>query len=166
MSKTLLSGLLLLAMGSLAVVFGVKEKKTPPTVSLSSSVSCDAAITACLLSDGQRLIGLHFPDGARYLKPFDVVVRIGGFDGEKIKKVTIEPGMRGMDMGANRFNLHLLDNPQNSGMRFGGKIILPLCISGRNDWQASLRIETEKTIYESRFSFHVAKQGVATELSR
>jgi hypothetical protein len=46
--------------------------------------------------------------------------------------------MVGMDMGVNRFHLR-----RKADQRWQGKVILPLCTTGRSDWIATVEIETE-----------------------
>lgn len=65
--------------------------------------------------------------------PFDMVVHV---EGQAVDRVTVDFAGVSMNMGFNRLDLHA-DGPG----RFAGRATLPVCVTGRMTWQATVLLE-------------------------
>ncbi len=111
-----------------------------------------SAAPDCVPQDGCRLqadaliVRLKFEREAQALKPFPVRVEIDS--PVPVDAVGLSFRMRGMDMGQNRYRLI-----QRTPQRWEGSITLPVCVSGRSDWEARLRIVTPQREYQASLPF-------------
>lgn len=78
------------------------------------------------------------------LKPFAVSLQTRAV----VRAATVRFDMVGMDMGHNEFRL----KPQADGA-WGATVLLPVCATGRRDWVATLRVETNAATYSAVFPF-------------
>ena len=110
------------------------------TVTLKTDLACDLNQQACVASIEHKIVELRFKQTVKYLTPFDIEVVIKGFETSVITKMNIDFSMLDMQMGVNRFAL------KKTGKEniWQGMAILPMCVSGRKDWQAKLYFSNDE----------------------
>lgn len=147
--------LIVLVLAGLAgYLIGRPAPQDPPPRQLHLAVDCQPVGTLCTASDKRHRIALRLDSELGYLKPFSIEVEVGGFGPAAIEGITVTFTMTGMDMGLNRFRLQPVDT---SGIptRYQGQGMLPVCVTGRSDWQALVEVRTEDARYQARFDFNV-----------
>ena len=127
--------LLTLAFITLAVV-GTRAKH--PTA--AQVIACANPPQGCGFTHYGSAAQLRFMSPPVPMQPFKIEVRAPG-----AKHASAEVQMVGMDMGINRYNL----SPAAQGV-FSAEITLPVCVSGRRDWNIYLAINDN--IYVFPFS--------------
>jgi len=105
------------------------RQSTPP-----QTVRCPNLAAGCSVALAGRTIELGVEGELRVLKPFQLWVKAPG-----ARRVQAQFTMVDMDMG---FNLYTL-RPDAQGV-FRGRIVLPVCVSGRRDWLMSLEIDGQR----------------------
>jgi hypothetical protein len=118
--------LLALAFITLAVV-GTRVNRPAST----QVIGCANPLQGCSFTHHGYPAKLQFMAPPTPMQPFKMVVRAPG-----AKHVSAEVQMVGMDMGINRYNL----SPAVQGT-FTAEITLPVCVSGRRDWNLYLAID-------------------------
>ncbi len=113
---------------------------------------CQTEIIPCSVSLADRQIRFSLPEKAFYLHIFPVQVLLAGFAGNEVESVTVRFEMKAMDMGLNRVKLSAHDG------LWHGRTMLPVCTSGRSDWQAVVDVKVKEKIYRAIFSFVVAEK--------
>ncbi|MDP2784930.1 MAG: hypothetical protein Q8O38_10125 [Sulfurimicrobium sp.] len=117
------------------------------TLSVALNTGCDlhAGPCASVIPGGGRIELSIEPRPIPLLHPLRIVVRVEGLDA---RKVEIDFTGVDMNMGYNRPEL----KPEN-GNRFTGQSTLPVCITGRMEWQAAVLVTTDKTRVVAPFRF-------------
>ncbi len=119
----------------------------PATQPRTLSVPADCVPQAgCRLQLGSLVVALKFGADAQALRPFPVQVNVESQS--PVDAVGLAFSMRGMAMGQNHYQL-IKRAPQ----RWEGSITLPVCVSGRSDWEATLRIATSAGEYQAQLPF-------------
>lgn len=146
--KLLVDLLILLALVVLGVAgYMLAPLLTPQTdVSLPVS-SCDLGKTACMieLPDGGRVEVAIDPHPILALKPLKLLAVASGAE---VRQIEIDFTGVDMKMGFNRPKLEAL-----GGGRFAGQASLPVCITGKMPWEATVLIETRRSIIAAPFRF-------------
>lgn len=93
---------------------------------------------------------LRFPQGAYYMQPFIAEVRLE--NPGVVERVVLDLSMPGMEMGLNRFELRRAGD----GL-WRGKLLLPICVTGRVDWQVRVQLDTPGRRYEAQFPLIVSQ---------
>lgn len=108
---------------------------------------CDLhrATCAALLPQGGRLSFTLAPRPIPVTQPLDMVVEIEGADADK---VAVDFAGVDMSMGFNRTTLQAV-----SAHRHVGLTTLPVCVTGRMLWQATVLVETGRTRIAVPFRF-------------
>ncbi len=145
------TGLLLLLLVSGC---GQSERLDKPVSHLLSDSSCDPLSSPCLSQSGSRVVSLFFPATIHYLQPFEMQVVATGFGPNEITRVTVSFAMSDMDMGINRFGLRK-EKLQNATSVYSGSGMLPVCVSGRRDWQATVELESKDSVYMAQYRLRV-----------
>jgi hypothetical protein len=110
---------------------------------------CNLAEAACRWQTPQgATLQLAFPSGVKVLEPFAVIATLDTLPADK---VAIEFTMIGMEMGENRYSL------RHEGGAWQTHAIIPLCITGRSDWNARLLIQQGEKIAAVDFPFVLQK---------
>ncbi len=135
--------------GQYVINQGKSGDDAPPSQVLATPVDCDAAQTACTAEGEGLRLHLQLGPGVRALKPFRSLLAIEGVAPEKVLDVEIEFVMRDMDMGVNRYRLLWEEG------RWVAEAVLPVCLAGRSDWVAELRLLTEDGAMRADFPFQV-----------
>lgn len=127
---------------------GSEPARELQVVDLVGDPACEPEGQICYAMAGAVRVALRFDTGARALQPFPVAVRIDGGDDLQPAGVQVDFIMVGMDMGQNRYAL-----ARGADGWWRGKVTLPVCSSGRTDWQAIVRVSAGSTQYVARFPF-------------
>lgn len=110
-----------------------------PKVDVSSSPEpgCDLHSAPCraALPQGGRLSFSLMPRPVSIAVPLEMSVDL---EGVRARRVTVDFSGVGMNMGLNRYDLALAGNG-----RFAGQVTLPVCITGRMAWEATVLVETD-----------------------
>jgi len=150
MSRSLLvDSALMLAL----ILIGIVGYKLSPLllpkadVTITPEVGCDLHKTSCsvTLPSGGRLALSLTPRPIPVAQPIEMVVSIEGMSPDKVQ---IDFAGVDMAMGFNRPTL----NATGSG-QFSGPTTLPVCVTGRMTWQATVLLETGKQRVAVPFRF-------------
>jgi hypothetical protein len=116
-------------------------------VTVSPDSGCDLHHGACTaaLPQGGKLRFAVTPQPIPVTTPFEMVVEI---EGASADKVVVDFAGVDMSMGFNRSSLHA-----KSAGRFTGQAILPVCVTGRMTWQATVLVESGRTRIAVPFRF-------------
>ncbi len=82
------------------------------------------------------------------LKAFPVELNIDSRSGQNIQKVFISFTMKNMSMGKQQFKL----SQDKKTSKWTGKVILPICSTGRKDWHIRVDILDASIIYVAGFN--------------
>ncbi|MEJ2346642.1 MAG: hypothetical protein P8090_14780 [Gammaproteobacteria bacterium] len=110
--------------------------------------ACDPTRHMCNALGGDVVLGVRLLGEVGALKPFTVAVQVNGLPPGAVDGVQVEFVMPHMDMGLNRYVLKAAGTNQ-----WQGAVTLPICSTGRRDWQAIVRANTESAAYVGRFPF-------------
>jgi hypothetical protein len=116
-----------------------------PRLMFSAPADCNLSWKTCTMKSEHLSVSVYPSDNVQAFKPFSFQVRLHGPLADTVQDVTVHFAMVGMDMGVNRFHLQ-----RKADQRWRGKVILPVCTTGRRDWIATVEIET-KPPYAVRF---------------
>ena len=128
---------IILALVCIAVIgYKVSLLLTQADLTIAPLPACDLNTQACAaeLPAGGRVELTITPRPIPLVKPLKVSVRLSGMATDKLE---IDFSGRSMDMGYNRQAL-VADGPG----RYVGQAMLPVCVSGRMVWQATLLIDS------------------------
>lgn len=109
--------------------------------------ACDLQLGACdtLLPGGGRLKLSLAPQPIPVITPIAILIEYDGID---IEKAAVDFAGVSMNMGFNRRSL----SPAGTG-RFIGQATLPVCVTGKMVWQATILIESGRTRIAVPFRF-------------
>lgn len=139
------------------LVIGVVGYKLSPLllpkadVTVSPAAGCDLHSGACsvTLPDGGRLVFALTPRPIPVTALLDMVVEL---DGLQADQVAVDFAGVNMNMGFNRSDLA----PNGPG-RFVGQTTLPVCVTGRMTWQATVLVETGRKRIAVPFQFEAGR---------
>lgn len=114
---------------------------------LGVSSGCDAALSTCVVNDGEIAVSLRMGPGVKPLQPFPLTLAISGAEPEE-ESVVVDFQMQGMDMGSNRYRLQ----PQLESWE--GTVTLPVCSVSRMDWLAIVEFTSGGETLQAVFPFH------------
>jgi len=147
-------GLLLLlgiAIGTLYPWLQSRFDSPSDIVELSGDPACDPAVKPCTARTSALTLTLQLMGEVRPLTPFTVRVELAGTAAATIEQARARFTMVGMNMGRNRFKLDF----QADGV-WQGQAMLPLCSTGRRDWQVSAEA-VGATLYRADFATVVGR---------
>lgn len=163
MSSRVKTGILLLLLVLIAIAGGYSwiaiyhhdgDDAAAPVETVSMSVTetaCRESRTACRATHPQLGdIALRFPEGAYYMQRFEAELTLA--KATELDGVTLDLQMSGMDMGRNRFWL----SPAGEGI-WRGELLLPICVTGRVDWQVRVQLDRDERRYEAVFPLNVTR---------
>ncbi|UCE89608.1 MAG: hypothetical protein JSW10_01875 [Pseudomonadota bacterium] len=139
------------------LAFTDRAPERPRIIELSAPADCIPLGNWCRARDSKRDIALRLPAVVTYLREFEVEVRVRSAGETGPGEVTVTFEMAGMNMGMNRIRLH----PAATGAEpsiWIGKAMLPVCASGRTDWQAIVSAGNGQRSYRVVFGFEAAKR--------
>ncbi len=148
--KALAYALLLLLLLAGGAWWRQHERDPGDALVLPAATGCDAARTLCSVARGPVRLALRLDPGARPLLPFGLELRVR--TPQPVQSVTVDFRMAGMDMGRNRYRLQ----PAGPG-RWRARVRLPVCLSGRSDWRAKVRVRTRARSYLGSFALRLGR---------
>ena len=108
----------------------------------AQAVACADPLAGCSFGHRGATVTLRFSARPKPLEAFELSVSAPG-----ATRMRAEFQMNGMEMGFNRYDLHLAGNGT-----FASNVTLPVCVSGRHDW--TLYLEIDGVHYALPFSTH------------
>jgi len=123
----------------------VSEPSATATAPLDTACDLQAGLCTSTIPGGGRIqLGIA-PHPIPLLRPIKLVVTVEGLDARMVEVdfVGVE-----MNMGYNRYTLKAQGNGQ-----YSSEATLPVCISGRMAWQASVIVTTRKIKAVAPFRF-------------
>lgn len=150
--KQLLAAVILLVL-IIAATLGFKYWKMAhpeQTLTVQAEAGCDLHRGSCAatLPDGGRIELEITPRPIPLLRPLEIRAKITGM---QARKVEIDFSGVSMNMG---FNRPVLKDTGNQ--TFTGQATLPVCITGRMEWQASVMVNTGEAQIIAPFRFEAA----------
>jgi len=129
----------------LALLTGCSDngRDTQASQTLVLDGHCDVQ-SACTARGDSVSVSVHMASTRAALKPFNVTLSSNA----ALSAVTVSLEMPGMDMGQNRYRLLRTANGD-----WQAAITLPVCVSGRSDWQANFELKTAKARYRLSVPF-------------
>lgn len=146
--KFLVDMLILLALVALGAAGYVLAPLLTPRTDVTLPMSnCDLGQTACMISlpDGGQVEVAIDPHPILALKPLNLLAIATGTE---VRQIEIDFTGVDMKMGYNRPKLE----PLGEG-RFAGQASLPVCITGKMPWEATVLIGTRRSIIAAPFRF-------------
>lgn len=138
-------------------IFGVIGYKLAPLLTPLTDVSlpvstCDLGATPCriALPEGGQVEFAIDPRPVPALKPLRLLAIASGTD---VRKIEVDFAGVDMKMGYNRPALENLGDG-----RFSGQANLPVCITGKMQWQATVIIEAGSSVVAAPFIFDAESQ--------
>ncbi|MRR52432.1 MAG: hypothetical protein EG825_16255, partial [Rhodocyclaceae bacterium] len=127
----------------LIVVAGYRyanSQRTEAGNTVRPEANCNLHRTSCSahLPDGRQLIFGITPHPIPVVQPMQLEVRLEGPAGAPLSKVEVDFAGKSMNMGFNRVTLTPVD-----GNRARGEGNLPVCVTGRMDWIATVLLELD-----------------------
>jgi len=120
---------------------------------LNGNKACVISEKGCSRSLDDVRLTLSFMQRPSALIAFPVQIRLDGLPDSEEAHVNLVFTMKGMDMGEQKQKL-LLDKPSGNWL---GKVILPICTSGRSDWHAKVEVISQQKIYLAEYDFELFK---------
>lgn len=150
--RLLLDAVLILSL-ILIVVAGYRyanSQRTEAGDTLIPEADCNLHRTACaaILPDGRRLTLSITPHPIPVVQPMQLEVRLDGKAGAPLGKVEVDFAGKSMNMGFNRVTLTPVDG--NHAKAEGN---LPVCVTGRMDWIATVLLELDGKRFNIPFPF-------------
>lgn len=132
------------------------QSPAPRAIEMSvSDTACRQAAAACRAQHpALGEVRLMFPGGAYYLYPFTGELNLEGAPDIAVDSAMLDLSMPGMDMGRNMFRLKPDDT---DGRLWRGELLLPICVTGRMDWDVRLQITIGRQRYEAHFPLEVKR---------
>lgn len=122
-------------------------------IRLQGDPQCDVITSSCPKhGDGIRL-SLALLDKPSGLRPFQVQVGVEASEPLKVKQVKLIFSMSDMQMGD--LKQSLTQNTESG--KWTGQAILPICTSGRSDWQVQVEMIIEKRIFLAEYAFKLER---------
>lgn len=125
------------------------EPGTTVNAALDTSCNLHAGPCASAIPGGGRVELSLAPRPVPLLRPLAVTVKVEGLEA---RAVEVDFAGVDMNMGFNRPQL----KSQGDG-RYAGEATLPVCITGRMAWQASVMVTTDKVKAVAPFRFVTSK---------
>jgi hypothetical protein len=145
--KLLLDAAILLALAVLGVIgYKLAPLLNPKTDIVLPLSNCDLAKQACVttLPDGGLLEFSIEPRPIPSLKPLKLQASI---QGSEARKIEVDFAGTDMKMGHNRPVL------QGSNGQFAGQANLPVCVTGKMEWDVTVLVETGNALIAAPFRF-------------
>ncbi len=145
LDATLLLGLALLGVSGYKLA-ALLSPKTDVTLSLSTCRLGERACVTTLPGGGQ----IEFSIEPRPIPVLKALQLQATFRGSEVRKVDVDFAGSEMQMGYNR---QPLERQDGSSQRFTGRAMLPVCSTGSMAWQATVLVDTGKSVVAVPFPF-------------
>lgn len=122
--------------------------KSDVTAALVAGCDLNRGICAATLADGERIELSLSPRPVPVVRPMGIEATLTGFGTERIDNVEIDFAGVTMNMGYNRVALA----PAGAG-RYTGEATIPVCVSGRMTWRATLIVTAGRRTISVPFPF-------------
>ena len=119
---------------------------------IQEAQQCTSLTTGCDTKIDGLSLALKFPKNIIYLNSFPIEVSLSGDKQSQIENVKIEFRMLKMNMGINYYQLQ---QDRGNKILWKGNGVLPICVTGRTDWQAHVEVKIKDKIYKTVFQFEV-----------
>ena len=116
-------------------------------ISLTNNHICNVVESNCYFYNKDKRVDLTLIGKVRTMQPFNISVKLKNFSND-IEAVTVNFLMKSMNMGMNIFVLEPNQKTILNTTQWQSKILLPVCVSKRSDWDMILKNETKNSIYE------------------
>lgn len=113
---------------------------------------CKTLTTGCKANIENAEIEIKFPGNIIFLKRFPIEVNIAAVQQHSVDKVIVDFQMVGMNMGLNIYQLKQSDKDKSL---WTGTGVLPVCTTGRTDWQAIVSLQKGSQVQKIAFQFEV-----------
>lgn len=144
--------LIVLALALVAVIGYLASPLLLPRsdVGIAPVAGCDLNRGACAatLAGGERIELSLWPRPVPVVRPMKIEATLTGFGAERIDTVAIDFAGVTMNMGYNRISLA----PAGAG-HYIGEATIPVCVSGRMAWRATLIVTAERRTISVPFPF-------------
>lgn len=145
-------------LGTVLVVAGVYlqglyKLEVDNKIPLKTVQACDLGKAPCKAILGNKSVTLTLQKPIRYLQKIKLTLDIDGFEKDEVVKVLVDFSMPGMQMGINRFTL------KRTGVYsvWQGMAIIPVCVTGRKDWQVKVSIDSNMNHYIANYQLTVER---------
>ena len=154
MKKIILAVILGLAVICLLFYSLVLKQDDKPQHEIEETVQnkCLSLMIGCTGKIDNVTFNLKFPSNIIYLRPFPIELNFIGDTPLLVESVRIEFRMLKMKMATNAY---LLEKDDRNPTLWRGEGMLPICASGRVDWQAFVEIKVKNKTYKRMFTFEV-----------
>ena len=132
------------------LTFILKNNEVSVEKLTTSKVICQPTMSNCLSPIGDGKLQWSVEQSIQYLKPFMNKIELTNIQVRDVQQISIEFVMQGMQMAVNRS----IFKRQASGL-WQAQSVLPICVSGRKDWQAIIRVETHQSVWQTEFQFQL-----------
>ena len=112
---------------------------------------CNTITTGCEAQLDKSRVKIRFPDNIVFLKSFPVEVHIDS-PRDSVENVSVDFQMVGMNMG---LNFYQLNKSSTDDSLWTGEGVLPVCTTGRTDWQAIVALQSGGHVRKVAFQFEV-----------
>lgn len=126
------------------------------TVITMPASNCIPQEQICNVESDKFKFEVSFDENVYYLKPFTISVKTLEKNNHEIISIVVDFKMKSMDMGVNRFKL-LKVNKMDGKKSWIGKVLLPICVVRRADWNSEIEIITKQNKYIYSFPLDVKK---------
>ena len=104
--------------------------------------NCHLNLKECVFSKDDMILTVSTEGKIQTLKPFVIKIKD---QSSRIEQALVDLSMVDMDMGKNQFVFEKLNSTE-----WQASVVIPVCTTGRRDWQVDLRIKTSDKNYLMR----------------
>lgn len=134
----------------LAMFFWWRHEQSPPEQNPLSKIACQPIEGNCVAKIEAGQLQWSVEKSIQYLKPFLNKIQLSNVQQNNVRQISIEFIMQGMQMAVNRS----VFKKQSSGI-WQAQSVLPICVSGRKDWLAIVRVESQQGVWQTGFQFQL-----------
>lgn len=128
---------------------GINNEKQQDTFSV---YPCKSLVTGCTANIKNRKIEIKFPGNIVFLKKFPIEIHLPDQNINLIDHVIVDFQMAGMNMGINKYYLQQSEKDKSI---WTGEGVIPVCTTGRTDWQAIVSLKRGDDVQRVAFQFEV-----------
>lgn len=142
---------LLLLLVVVGMSFWWQNKYQHKTINVPT-IKCQPQNGNCVVNFSTGKLTWLVKGDIQYLQPFEHSIELTNVSEQDIQSISIEFVMQGMQMAANRS----MFKKQSIGA-WKAQSVLPVCVSGRKDWLAVVKIESLHGVLQTGFQFSLEK---------
>ena len=158
--KTVIFSIIILIACALAAInnLTIEDTKIKRAIIIVPTEQCTTLSNQCTVNLNGVKLKISFDQNVYYLKPFNVTVEFDNSSDFNVDKISVDFKMKNMNMGINRFSLKN-DYSDNKNNKWFGIALLPICVTGRADWNASFEVTTSNNQYLISFPLDIKKSA-------